>query len=251
MKTVVITGCSSGIGRETAIRFASEGYRLVMIARRRKMLEELAETLPGGREKHWIVDGDYSDTQTAERLCRLLEEHKVEDLHALVNCAAIIGDQPVTGTPLEEWRAVMDTILNGAILMTRSAVPFMKQGGRIVHVTSIHAFRAEKGASSYATAKAAITQYCRSAALELADKNILVNAVAPGFIETPMSSASGSSELESEWFLREYVNGRHLPLRRAGRPKEVAGVLSFLCGEDASYITGQTLVVDGGLTITF
>ncbi|MBO5724966.1 MAG: SDR family oxidoreductase [Lentisphaeria bacterium] len=251
MKTVVITGCSSGIGRETAIRFASEGYRLVMIARRRALLEELADTLPGGRQKHWIVDGDYSSGQTAERLRKLLEEQGVEDLHALVNCAAIIGDQPIVGTPLEDWRVVMDTILNGAILMTRTVVPFMKKGGRIVHVTSIHAFRSEKGASSYATAKAAITQYCRSAALELADQNILVNAVAPGFIETPMSSASGSSELESEWFINEYVNGRHLPLRRAGQPREVAGVLSFLCGEDSSYITGQTLVVDGGLTITF
>lgn len=251
MKTVVITGCSSGIGKAAAVRFASEGYRVVLLARRQALLEELASKLPGGRERHLVVAGDYSREETVSSLEKVLAENHVDELYALINCAAVIGDEPVVGTLLDDWRKVMDTILNGAILMSRSVVPYMKQGGRIVHVTSIHAFRAEKGASSYGTAKAAMTQYCRSLALELAEKNILVNAVAPGFIETPMSSASGSSELESEWFLNEYVHGRHLPLRRAGQPEEVAGVLLFLCSKDASYITGQTLVVDGGLTITF
>ena len=250
MKTAIITGASSGIGLAAVRRFASEGWRVILLARRSALLEEIIQTLPEP-EKHLAVGGDYSRPETSGKLNAVLTGNEIGQVDALVNCAAVIGADPIVDSPLEQWRIPLDTILNGAIRMTRTAVPFMKNGGRIVHVTSIHACRAEKLSSSYATAKAAVGQYCRSAALELADRGILVNAVAPGFVDTPMSSASGSSELETEWFKNEYVNGRHLPLRRAGRPEEIAGVLYFLCGPDASYITGQTLVVDGGLTITF
>jgi len=154
-------------------------------------------------------------------------------------------------TPIAEWRLPLDIMLNGAILTTRAVAPLLVRGGRIVHVTSIHGMRAERGSSAYGMAKAAIDQYCRSLALELADKGILVNAIAPGFVATPMSSASGVDELKSEWFIRDYVEGRHLPLRRAGLPEEIASVAWFLAGPDASYITGQVIAVDGGLSITF
>ena len=250
MKTVIITGASSGIGLAAVRRFAAEGWRVVLLARRRKLLEEIVRTL-SGPENHLIADGDYSRPETAEKLAAVLQANGIASVDALVNCAAVIGIEPIVDTPLETWRVPLDTILNGAIRMTRAVVPFMPGGGRIVHVTSIHAYRAEQNSSAYATAKAAVGQYCRSAALELADRGILVNAVAPGFVDTPMSSASGSSELETDWFKSDYVEGRHLPLRRAGKPEEIAGVLFFLCGPDATYITGQTLIVDGGLTITF
>jgi 3-oxoacyl-[acyl-carrier protein] reductase len=87
--------------------------------------------------------------------------------------------------------------------------------------------------------------------MELAEKNILVNAIAPGFVDTPMSVVDGKSELESEWFKENYVQGHYLPLKRAAQPSEIAGVAFFLAGKDASYITGQVITVDGGLTITF
>jgi 3-oxoacyl-[acyl-carrier protein] reductase len=127
----------------------------------------------------------------------------------------------------------------------------MNAGGRLIHVTSIHAGRAEAGASSYSMAKAAIDQFCRSMAVELADKNILVNAIAPGFVDTPMSIVEGKNELESDWFRDNYVHSHHLPLKRAAKPSEIAGIALFLAGKDASYITGQVIVADGGLTITF
>ncbi len=153
--------------------------------------------------------------------------------------------------PLEEWRKPFDIMVNGAIAMTRTAAKLMNDGGRIIHVTSIHGERVEVRASAYAMAKAAINHYCRALALELAPRNILVNAIAPGFVDTPMSVVDGINELESEWFRKNYVEGHHLPLRRAAQPKEIAGVAWFLAGADASYITGQVITVDGGLTITF
>ena len=252
MKRVLITGASSGIGLATARRFAQEGWMTILLARRAALLEEIRDSLPGGAERHLVLAGDYARPETFERLSQLFDNEIITKLDALVNCAGVIGAEPIVGSPLEEWRKPLDTMLNGAILVSRAVVPRMEQGGRIVHVTSIHCERAELFSSAYATAKAAINQYCRSLALELADRGILVNTVAPGFVDTPMSSAqTGTSELESDWFQNDYVKGRHLPLRRAGRPEEVAGVLYFLCGPDASYITGQTIVVDGGLTITF
>jgi NAD(P)-dependent dehydrogenase (short-subunit alcohol dehydrogenase family) len=172
-------------------------------------------------------------------------------LDVLVNSAGISRSLDLLDSPWDQWRAAMDVMIDGAVKLTRALAPLMLPGGRIIHVTSIHAHRAERGSSSYGMAKAAIEQFCRSAALELADRGILVNAVAPGFVNTPMSSASGVNELETEWFRANYVAGHHLPLRRAAEPEEIAGVALFLAGPDATYITGHTLTVDGGLSITF
>lgn len=250
MKTVIITGASSGIGLAAARRFAAEKWQLILLARREELLRKIVAELPAAPGVlHRYIPGDYSLRSTAEQLTEVMKSYPQID--ALVNCAGITGSADAVDSELDKWRIPFDTMFNGAVNMTRAVVPFMKEGGRIVHVTSIHAFRAEMGSSAYACAKAAITQFCRGTALELADRGILVNAVAPGFIDTPMSSASGSSELETQWFKDNYVTGNHLPLRRPGRPEEAAGVLYFLCGPDASYITGQTITVDGGLTITF
>ena len=172
-------------------------------------------------------------------------------LDALINCAGIYFPVHSIETPLAEWRAAFEIMINGAVYLTRVAVPLLRDGGRIVHVTSIHGDRAELLASGYSMAKAAINQLCRVLAIELAPRGILVNTLAPGFIDTPMSVINGVNELESDWFKQNYVQGHHLPLKRAARPEEIAGVAFFLAGPDASYITGQVITVDGGLTITF
>jgi len=248
-KKAIVTGASSGIGRATAARFAADGYDVCLIARREHLLRQLAEQLPAG--DHLVCPADYSDPAAMEAIAQKLRDRwgRVE---ALVNSAGISDHVQPIETPLDQWWRCVATMLRGALLVTRVAVPLMSQGGRIIFITSIHGERAEAGSSSYGVAKAALNQLCRALALELADRGILVNAIAPGFVRAPMCiRPDGTNELETDWFRQNYVEGHHLPLRRPGEPEEIAGVAAFLAGPDASYITGQVITVDGGLTITF
>jgi NAD(P)-dependent dehydrogenase (short-subunit alcohol dehydrogenase family) len=247
-KRAVISGASSGVGRAVAVRFAREGWDICLTARRAPELQRLLGELPRGA--HLVCPGDYSDPMTALRIGEEVSQ-RWGRLDALINCAGVYVPVHSIDTPLEQWHLAFDIMVDGAMNLTRMAVPLMTVGGRVVHVTSIHGERAETMASGYAMAKAAINQLCRVLAVELASQGILVNAIAPGFIDTPMSVIDGANELESDWFRQNYVVGHHLPLRRAAQPEEIAGVAFFLAGPDASYITGQVITVDGGLTVTF
>lgn len=247
-KKVLITGAASGIGKATAIRFSKEGYDVCLNDVQSEKLRSVMVELSKGN--HLLVEGSYTEKKT------LLEGEKIirknwGELDVLVNCAGMFKKTDAVGMDIQQWRVVFDTMLNGCYLMSQLAVKCMKNGGRIIHITSIHGTRAEKYASSYSVAKAAMNQYCRSMALELADKDILVNAIAPGFVNTAMSIVEGENELESQWFKDNYIKSDRLPLRRAGESSEIAGVALFLAGKDASYITGQVITVDGGLSITF
>jgi NAD(P)-dependent dehydrogenase (short-subunit alcohol dehydrogenase family) len=219
---VVVTGASSGIGRATALRFAVDGFDVGVNSRREARLRQLVEAFPAGN--HLVCAGDYADPEVANSI----------------------------DSPIDQWRRPFDTMFEGGVRITRMVVPLMPQGGRVIHITSIHGGRAEANAGAYSMAKAALNQFCRVLAVELASRGILVNAIAPGFVDTEMSvRPDGVNELETDWFRQNYVEGHHLPLKRAGRPEEIAGVAAFLAGPDATYITGQVITVDGGLTITF
>lgn len=247
-KKALISGASSGIGRATALRFAQEGWDVLITDRNKQRLIETFEELSPGN--HLMVDGDYTLPETAHKIIEVIN-NSWDRLDALINCAGVFVNGHSIDTPYDIWRKPMDIMLDGAILLTRLSVPVMKRGGRVIHITSIHGERAEFGSTAYAMAKAALNQYCRGLAVELADRGILVNAIAPGFVDTPMSFVNGINEIETDYFKQNYVTGHHLPLRRAGRPEEIAGVAFFLAGPDASYITGEIITVDGGLTITF
>ena len=247
-KKALISGASSGIGRATALRFAREGWDVLITARNEQRLSAVFQQLTPG--DHLIIAGDYTDPETAHRIGETIERDWGR-LDALINCAGVSMSGHSIDTPYDVWRRPLDIMLDGAILLTRMSVPLMKNGGRVVHITSIHGERAEFGSTAYAMAKAALNQYCRGLAVELADRGVLVNAIAPGFVNTPMSVVDGVNETETDHFRQNYVIGHHLPLRRAAQPEEIAGVALFLAGSDASYITGETITVDSGLTITF
>ena len=246
--TALITGASSGIGRAAAIRFATEGYDVCALdIQEEKLLSLVNELSPGN---HLFVAGSYAEETTVQKAEALLNSNW-EGLNVLVNCAGLFQKADPVKMDLTEWRQVFDIMVNGTLRVSKLAAQLMQNGGRMIHITSIHGTRAEQWASSYSMAKAAINQLCRSLAIELADRNILINAIAPGFVDTAMSVVDGVNELESEWFKTNYINSHHLPLKRAARAEEIAGVAFFLAGKDASYITGQVITVDGGLTVTF
>ncbi len=248
-KKVVVLGGSSGIGKAAAQRFAGEGWEVLVAAPDIDNAMNVAAVLTGGN--HQALQLDVTKPANLEDLHTHIEKDFFP-LHAIVNSIGISKSVDVVQPDFEEWDSLLQVMMYGVIKATRILIPFLVSGGRIVNVTSIHWNRVAKGSSSYGMAKAAITQFTRSLAVELAQKNILVNAVAPGFVNTGMSvKEDGRNELDSEWFKDNYVKNDHLPLKRAAGPEEIAGVIWFLCGPDSSYITGSVITVDGGLTITF
>ncbi len=248
-KKIVILGASSGIGKATAERFANEGWQVIITGHNPEKCAEVLELLKG--EGHFACVSDVRHEADIEKL-RVLVEKEFGEIDAFVNSIGISENVPAIGAEFTTWDNSLQTMLYGAVKVCRVLIPMLKDGGRIIHITSIHYERVASGSSSYGMAKAAITQYTRSLAVELAHRNILANTIAPGFIATPMSvKGDGKDELASEWFHENYIKNNHLPLKRAGNPAEVAGVAWFLASPDASYMTGSVLTVDGGLTITF
>jgi NAD(P)-dependent dehydrogenase (short-subunit alcohol dehydrogenase family) len=172
----------------------------------------------------------------------------------LVNNAAVLDMTPFDELTYERFGEVLRVNLDGALLCTMAAVPAMVRagGGRIVNVASIMGVLGAEDSVPYATAKGGLVNMTRCLACDLAVKNITVNAIAPGFIDTRMAvTRSGEHEHGTELFQTVYIKHGKIPLRRAGHPEDVAGPAFFLCSDDARYVTGQVLLVDGGLSATY
>jgi NAD(P)-dependent dehydrogenase (short-subunit alcohol dehydrogenase family) len=248
-KKIIVLGGSSGIGKATAERFAREGWQVLVASSDWSKCTDTVGALEGSG--HLACEVDVRKDEDLERLQRLTEA-EFGDFDALVNSIGISQNTPVLDSDFSAWDNSIQIMMYGSVKACRLLVPLLKDGARIIQVTSIHHERVAHGSSAYGMAKAAITQLTRSLALELAPRNILSNTIAPGFVNTLMSvKADGVNELDSEWFKTNYIDSDHLPLKRAAKPEEVAGVAWFLAGPDASYITGSVITVDGGLTITF
>jgi NAD(P)-dependent dehydrogenase (short-subunit alcohol dehydrogenase family) len=171
----------------------------------------------------------------------------------LVNNAGFSYYERLNETSLAHWRETMAVNVESMFVLARLVVPHMieRHYGRIVNVSSVQAQAAEASVGAYAASKGAIDAWSRSLAVDLAEHGILVNVVAPGCIRTEMSIINGVDETTTPTFKEWYVKQRKIPLGRPGASEEVANAIEFLCGDLCTYITGQTLVVDGGLTITF
>ena len=223
-----------------ARRLSADGFAVVIADLDGNRAEEIATEISahGGRAASRQVD--VSATQSVAALFEWLT-HDLGRCDVLVNNAGIATTAPLSELPLERWNSTIAVNVTGALLMTQHALPLMKKGGwgRIVNISSISGVRASAGRIAYGTSKAAIIGLTRQLAIELAPDNITVNSVAPGPVDTATARA-----VHTELTRRSYA--RLIPMRRFGRPEEIAAAVSFLCSEDASYITGHTIPVDGG-----
>lgn len=243
-KIVLVTGASSGIGQATAKSFIKQGATVYGFGRNKAGLEAVEGLFP--------CPGDITNHKELEDYIKYITG-KHGKIDVLVNNAGFSYYNRLAESSLEEWRMTMAVNLEGYYVMAKLVVPSMIEQayGHIVNVSSIQAIASDPTVGAYAASKGAINSWTRALAVDLAEYGILVNVVAPGCIHTPMSIINGTDETATEYFQEWYLKQRKIPLARVGRPEEVAKAILFLSSDDCSYITGQTLVVDGGLTITF
>ena len=241
-KTAIVTGASRGIGRTVAKVLAEQGASVVLAGRTRAALEEAAEEIRSRGGQATAVVRDVTVEGDVEQLVKAtLEGYGRVDI--LVNNAGVTRDGLVMRMSEEDWDAVLDTNLKSVYRCTRAVLrPMLKQrAGRIVNIASVVGLTGNAGQANYAAAKAGIVAFTKSVAREVASRGITVNAVAPGYIDTDMTRALSPEQRE------RILSG--IPMGRMGSTEDVAYAVAFLAGEEAGYITGQPLVVDGGLVM--
>lgn len=246
-RVALTTGAAQGIGAAIAYEFARAGALVVGIDRQAEKLEFVCHAV-GGQAFAF----DIGDHGAYERCVREVDE-RYGRIDVLVNNGAIRPYADILELTLEQWRQIQTVTLEAVYWGARLVAPVMARGGwgRIISIFSLQALATDGKVGAYAAAKGGINSFTRSLAVKLAPCGILANAMLPGCIHTPMSVVNGVDETTTEYFQKWYVEQRKIPLARAGEPEEIARVAVFLAGSGASYITGQTLVVDGGLSITF
>lgn len=239
-KVVVITGAGSGIGAGTAQRFAREGANVVLVGRTQEKLEKTAAALPPG--KHLVAPCDVSVAEEVEALAqRVTEEYGRVDV--LVNNAGTVIQGLIHEVKLEDWQKLMDTDLNGVFYCLRFFMPaILKSKGNVINVSSVSGLGGDWGMSPYNAAKGAITNFTRSLAMDYAADGVRVNAVCPGFTFTDLTE----DMKQDETLLKKFYE--RIPMGRAGEPEDLADAIAFLASDDARYITGVNLPVDGGIT---
>ena len=240
-EAVIVTGASRGIGESIARELAAAGYRLALVARSADRLSELAAELGGG-DDIIACPGDISDFENVQRIVGEAQE-KFGEIYGLVNNAGMTKDGLIMRMSPENWQAPIDINLGGTFYFTRAVSPLMMRArkGRIINISSVIGLTGNAGQANYAASKAGIIALTKSVAKELGGRGVTCNAVAPGFIATDMT-ADLPEKVRAEMLAQ-------IPLKRFGEGKDVAGVVKFLLSPEASYITGQTLVVDGGMIV--
>ncbi len=239
-QVALVTGGSRGIGKAICERLAAEGATVAVVARDAARAEEAAASLPGEGHKGYACD--VADSAAVDALIKQAEQD-LGPLDILVNNAGVTADNLLVRIDDAAWQKVMDTNLKGAFNLTRATARGMmrRRKGRIINITSVVGLTGNAGQANYAASKAGLIGLTKAVAKELASRNVLVNAIAPGFIETEMTAELSEAA-------RTGLMGQ-IALGKLGKPEDVAGVVRFLSGPDAGYITGQVLVVDGGMVI--
>ena len=241
-RIALVTGASQGIGEEIARRLAQQGAQVIVAARSTEKLELLAGELRDKGSNGYALTLDLSQPEAIPEILKSLPE-EFSAIDILVNNAGITADQLLARMKLEVWEKVLRTNLTGAYAVTRAVIRGMmrRRFGRVISISSVVGLMGNPGQANYAAAKAGLIGFSKSLARELASRNITVNVVAPGYIETAMT-ANLTEEAKDQ--LLEAI-----PLGRMGSGQEVADAVVFLAGEEAGYITGHVLNVSGGLYI--
>lgn len=244
-KVALVTGASRGIGRAIAVELARQGAEVFCTSTKDGGCSDTlaaAATLPAGAGKVHALVSNVADAASAESLAKTVLE-RAGKLDFLVNNAGITRDGLFLRMSAEDFDAVLGTNLRGAFLVCKAFARAMakSRGGRIVNIGSVVGLTGNAGQANYAASKAGLIGLSKSLAQELAGRGITVNVIAPGFIATDMTAVL-SAEVKATMM-------QQIPLARFGEPEDIARAVSFLCSDAASYITGQTLVVDGGMTM--
>ena len=242
-KTALVTGASRGIGRAIAIRLASEGAAVAInYAGNVKAAEEVKAVIEAAGGRAMLVQADVADSTAVDAMIKAVIE-AFGQIDILVNNAGITRDGLLMRMKEEDWDAVINTNLNGIFHCTKAVSKLMmkKRYGRIVNMASVVGLIGNAGQSNYAAAKAGVIGFSKSMARELASRGITVNMVAPGFIDTDMTAVLPDK-------VREAMVA-DIPLGKIGTPENVADAVVFLVSDQASYITGQTINVDGGMVM--
>jgi len=240
-QTAIVTGASRGIGKSIAIALGAAGAKVACVARNEQKLQETAEAITAAGGNAAVYPADVTDSSAVQKVVDAVVD-QWDQLDIVVNNAGITRDTLIPRMSDEEWDEVITTNLRSVFLFTRSATQVMmrRRSGRIINMSSVSGLMGNPGQSNYSASKAGIIGMTQTVARELASRKVTVNAICPGFIATEMTEALGPA-------VQDEVKKR-VPAKRLGKAEEIADAVLYLASDSAAFITGQVLVVDGGLT---
>ena len=249
----IVTGAGQGLGRAVSLEFIDEGSAVALLERNPETLHKVAADIreKGGACEPYALDITDYDAYRSVVSDVIARFGKIDTI--VNNAAVTLAYSTILDDTLEDWRRTIAINLEAVYMGSKLVAPHMaeRRSGRIISIASVQGFAASGEVGPYNATKGGIIALTKSMAVELGPSNILVNAVAPGFMRTPLSIIDGVDETETPDFLEWYVERRKIPLQRTGYPEDMAGTVVFLASKYCRYMTGQVLVVDGGLTSTF